>query len=338
VIEDAYVNHEALIFRRGRIYPESFPLDLYGAPYKRIVTYVQFLFKNYWLRRGAIRLRSGLWVIDTLSAGNYFHWLIDCLPRILRAEELYPDERSLLLPREFRRHPYVPFTLAAFPQIAQIGWIGLRAKARVGRVALVPRPPPFLYQPRDLAEVAKRVGELAGRPGSAPRIYLSRDVARRRRAQNERDIVRLLRSYDFEICRIDPAKPWEQIRASLGAKLIVGVHGAALSNLIFMPPGGQVLELRHGRSDVFLDAYQPLARAMGVRYRYQLCEPVSAGARLSPSVPPTASLESQAAWLNQPSRAGPLRPAGDPLYELNDMDLVVDLDLLRENLRDVPGG
>ena len=77
MIEDAFVNHEALIFRRGRIYPESFPLELYAAPYKRTVTYGRFLVKNYWLRRGAIRLRSGLWVIDTLSPGNYFHWLIE---------------------------------------------------------------------------------------------------------------------------------------------------------------------------------------------------------------------------------------------------------------------
>lgn len=338
MIEDAFVNHEALIFRRGRIYPESFPLELYAAPYKRTVTYGQFLVKNYWLRRGAIKLRSGLWVIDTLSAGNYFHWLIDCLPRILRAEQLYPDERSLLLPRDFRRHSYVSFTLAAFPQIARVGWIGLRAKARVGRVAFVPRPPPFVHQRHDLAEVARRVGLLAGPAGSAPRIYLSREDARRRRAQNERDVVRLLRSYDFEICRFDPAKPWEQIRASLGAKLIVGVHGAALSNLIFMPSGGQVLELHHGRSDVFLDAYRPLARAMGVDYRCQLCEPVSGRARLTPSVTRTGSLESQSASIKQASRTVKLRPSGDPLYELNDMDLVVDLDQLRQNLRDAPGG
>jgi capsular polysaccharide biosynthesis protein len=322
VIEDVLVNHEALVFRRGRIYRESFPLELYAAPYKRARTYSRFFVKNYWLRRGAIKLESGLWVIDTLSADSYFHWLIDCLPRILRAEELYPHERSLLLPRGFRRHRYVSFTLAAFPNIDRIGWIGTRSKARVMQLAFVPVWPPFAYPPRDLAEVARRVGALAGRAGAARRIYFSRADARRRRARNEHDVLRLLRAHDFEICQIDLAKPWEQVRVSLGARLMVGVHGAALANVIFMAAGGQLLELRHGRGDVFLDAYRPLAEAVGVDYRRQLCEP--------------APVESPFPAFDHERVAAQLRPAGDPLYKLNDMDIVVDLDLLRENLRDAP--
>jgi capsular polysaccharide biosynthesis protein len=85
--------------------------------------------------------------------------------------------------------------------------------------------------------VARRVGVLAGEPGTAPRIYFSREDAGRRRARNEDDLVRVLRAHDFQTIRVDPAKPWEQIQASMGAKLIVGVHGAALTNLMFMPRG-----------------------------------------------------------------------------------------------------
>ena len=149
--------------------------------------------------------------------------------------------------------------------------------------------------------------------------------------------MRLLRSHDFEICRIDPSKPWEPIRASLGASLIVAIHGAGLSNLIFMRPGGQLLELRHGRDDVFFDAYRPLAKAMGIDYRRQLCEPASYVAEQRASVPGTRPTEFQSASNSHESHMVELRPAGDPLYELNDVDMVVDLDLLRENLREAPG-
>jgi capsular polysaccharide biosynthesis protein len=301
-LEDVFVNHEALIFRRGRIYPESFVAPMYRARYKRESRPGAFLLKNYWLRRGAVTMPSGLWAIDNFSPDNYHHWLVDVLPRLLLAEELYPDERVLLLPRYYARQPYIPFTLQAFSRIDRIGWIGARAKTRVQRLAFVPRPPVFL---RDLlGEVANRVGSLAGAPSDARRIYFSRTDAPRRRARNEKELIRVLRSYDFEIIRIDPAKPWEQVRASLGANLIAGVHGAALTNLIFMQPGGRLLELRHGQNEVFFKAYGPLAKAMGIHYRAQICE-----------------LAHEAIG-----------------YEINNADLIVDLDLFRENLSQLAVG
>jgi capsular polysaccharide biosynthesis protein len=152
--------------------------------------------------------------------------------------------------------------------------------------------------PERLAEVARRVGVVAGEPGTARRIYYSRDDASRRRAHNEADLVRVLRAYDFQIMTIDPTKPWEQVRAGLGADLVAGVHGAALTNLIFMRWGGRVLELRHGHDEVFFEAYRPLAEMLGIEYHKQVCE-----------------LHSEAVGL-----------------EINNVDLVVDLDLLRENL------
>jgi capsular polysaccharide biosynthesis protein len=296
-LEEVLVNREALMFRRGRIYPESFVARLYAAHYRRPSRYGAFLLKNYWLRRGAVRVPSGLWVIDNFSAGSYHHWLVDVLSRLVLARKLYHCERVLLLPRHYRNQPYVPFTLQGFPEIHRVGWIGARAKVRVGRLAFVPRPP--IYLGELITEVAERVGRIGGEPGGARHIYLSRSDAQRRRARNEAEVVRVLRSYDFEILRIDPNKPWEQVRASRGAKVIVGVHGAALTNLIFMPPGGRLLELRHGHDEVFFHAYAPLAAATGVAYHDQRCD----------------LAEGAVGW------------------EINNADLIVDLDKLRENLR-----
>ena len=294
------VNHEALIFRRGRIYPESFvPGSRHAEHNDRLSRYGWFLIKNYWLRRGSVRVPFGLWAIDNYSPDSYHHWMIDVLPRLLRAEESCPDERMLLLPRYYRRQAYIAFTLQAFPRIERVGWVGPRAKARVERLTFVPRQTGDRLTAQ-IAEVSRRVGALAGAPGTARAIYFSRDDARWRRARNERDVVRELRSNDVDIVRIDPAKPWEQVRASVGARLIVGVHGAALTNFIFMPPGARLLELRHGHDEVFFDAYRPLAEALGIEYRRQTC-----------------ALAEDAEGL-----------------AINDTDIVVDLDLLRENLRD----
>ena len=308
--EDVFVNSELLIFRGCRIYRQSFVAPMYAAHYRRPSRYGLFLLRNYVLRRGATRVPSAVWVLDNFSPGSYFHWLIECLPRILHAETLHPEERVLLLPSHFRRSPYVEFTLKAFPQVRRVGWIDARAKIRVERLAFVPRPPVHLgraprYLPEQIAEVARRVGALAGAPGGTRNIYFTRADAARRRARNEKDLVRVLRSYEFDVIEIDPAKPWEQVQASRGAHLMVGVHGAALSNLIFMPPGGRLIELRRPEREgvFFFNTYRPLAEAVGIDYLAQLCEPANDA----------------------------------PGYEINDVDLTVDLDLLRENLRHATG-
>ena len=298
MLEDVFVNHEALIFRRGRIYPESFVTgSRHAAHYDRVSRYGWFLLKNYWLRRGAVTAPSGLWVIDNYSPDNYHHWMIDCLPRLLRAEEEHPDERVLFLPRYYRRQPYIPFTLKIFPRIQHINWIGPRTKTRVGQLALVPRQTGDELTSQ-LVEVARRVRAISGESDTARRLYFSRADARWRRARNEGELVQVLRSFDFEMFQIDRDKPWEQVRASAGADLIVGVHGAALTNLMFMQPGGRLLELRHGHDETYFDAYRPMAAALGIEYHTQFCE-----------------LAEEATGL-----------------AINDTDVVVDLDLLRENL------
>jgi capsular polysaccharide biosynthesis protein len=143
------------------------------------------------------------------------------------------------------------------------------------------------------------VTSLTGKPGDDRRIYFTRDDARWRRIRNEADVVRVLRQHDVAFHRIDQSRPWEQMRASAGANLIVGPHGASLTNLIFMAPGSRLLELRHPHDEDFFDAYRPLATAMGIEYTRQDCE---------------------------------LAAESDGL-PINDTDLIVDLDVLRDNLR-----
>ena len=301
-LEDVFVNAEAMIFRRGRIYPESFALPQYSEEFRRPDVYGRFLIKNHWLRRGAFRLPSALWVIDNRS-NNYFHWLVESLPRLLRAESWYPDERLLLLPEEYRRSAFVGFTLQAFPQIQDIKWIHPRTKARVNHLAYVPRlprqPPMRLPDAEEISAVRVRIAGLAAvNDASGPsRIYFTRgDVpSHRRRVRNERDVEQVLREHEFEIVRNDPATPWRQVELSRSAELMVGLHGAALTNVMFMPKGARLLELRH--PGPHWDIYRRLAEMFGVTYTSQLCKPVE---------------------------------GGEPQFA----DVVVDLDQLRESLRD----
>lgn len=308
VFNGVLVNHEGLIFRRGRIRPESFvPTSRHATYYHRPSRYAWFLLKNYALRQGTTAVPSGLWAIDNYSP-SYHHWMVDVLPRILRAEECHPEASVLLLPRYYQSFAYIHFTLQAFPCIERVGWISNRHKARVAELAWVPRQTDRL--PEQLAEIARRLGALAGEPGDARRIYISRAADRWRRARNEPEVARELRAHGFEIVQIDAARPWEGVRTAMGAKVIAGVHGAGLTNLIFLPPDGHVIEFRHRYDDLFFNAYRPLAEGLGLAYHAQKCD---------------------SAFDGEP-------PAIDKanIIEINMGDLVIDLDELRETLRALP--
>jgi capsular polysaccharide biosynthesis protein len=258
-LHDVFVNHEGVIFRSGRIHPRSFAWEGNAEHYRRPTRYGAFLVKNA-LRR-TVHVDEAAWIVDDWS-GNYFHWVTESLARLVSIENL---PSTLLIPRHYRHHPYVEFTLRGFPEIQRVGWVGLKVRARVGRLHCPPRldgwPAP------KLREVSRRIASLTGNEG-LKRLYIMRENASRRRLTNHREVGQLLRKYHFEALHIDPARPQEQISALKSAECLVAVHGAALTNLMFMPPGANVIELRSSGN---FDCFRPIAKAFGLRYHAQSC-------------------------------------------------------------------
>jgi hypothetical protein len=96
------------------------------------------------------------------------------------------------------------------------------------------------------------------------RIYIPRGKARNgRKMINEQDVITLLEMFNFSI--IDPGllSVREQSMVFNGADLIVGPHGSAFANILFMSKGA-VIELVHGSYDPFHDYL--LARSKGIEF------------------------------------------------------------------------
>jgi capsular polysaccharide biosynthesis protein len=257
-LRNVCVNHEGLIFRGPRILRESFVRDMDAAHYRRPSRYAAFLVKNLLRRRESVD--QAIWVVDNWSPDSYFHWMSECLPRLVAAG----DASALLLPAYYRRQPYVGFTLRAFPEFP-VTWVGLRTRVHIDQLIfpLIPRFGP------ELREVAARVSSLVPAGSGPDRLYLPR-LAGRRRIANERDVARLLHREGFARLEIDGSDPAAQVQAAASATFIVGPHGAQLTNCMFMR-SGKVLELRQGDDDEFWDWYGPFAEALGLRYQGLRC-------------------------------------------------------------------
>jgi capsular polysaccharide biosynthesis protein len=84
---------------------------------------------------------------------------------------------------------------------------------------------------------------VAGRGLAADRLFLSRSDAAHRFLVNEEELFSALSVHGFR--RIVPGRMTvrEQIEAFSRARMIVAPHGAALTNIIFCPPGLQLIEI-----------------------------------------------------------------------------------------------
>lgn len=107
-------------------------------------------------------------------------------------------------------------------------------------------------------------GEAEARQDGGRRLYVSRADASRRRLLNEHELISALASYEFEVIVPGEMSFRDQIRIFSQASLVVGCHGAALTNLVFAPPGCGTVEIAP-KPIAYIDDFRIIAECLGQR-------------------------------------------------------------------------
>ena len=210
-----------------------------------------------------------LGVLATRGDVNYFHFMIDVLPRLgvlaMCPEILPPTRWYVPAQTRFQRELLDRFGISADSRIDSTKVRHVRAECLV-----VPAPPSMrLVNPPWLVEFLRE--RLLSTPDSrvpGRSIYVTRGSgANNRRIINEPQLVDMLSARGFRV--IDPGQMSvaEQIQAFAEASVIVSPHGAALSNLVFASPGSWVVEL-FPAGGVVLDFWKLASGVAGLEYRY----------------------------------------------------------------------
>lgn len=208
-----------------------------------------------------------LGVLATRGDRNYYHFLIEALPRIWVLEQ-----RPEIAPPDLW---YVPATTRFQQELLDL--MGITAAGRIdsdiyphvqadclvvpGLASLAGENPPSVV---DFLR-ARLLGRAS--QGGGRRVYVARSAgANNRRVVNEDEMLALLRGRGFEV--VDPGRMSvrEQIACFASASVVVSPHGAALANLVFSPPGALVVELFP--AGCVLPDYWRLASSGGLKYRY----------------------------------------------------------------------
>lgn len=211
---------------------------------------------------------------DQWSAENYYHWLVDTLPRLLMLRQTHPHI-LLMLPQPLppRQLPDYVSCSAAVLGFLQYLPITTRQVLHAGCVILPELTAPSLTQNPELIKQVRTELISALHPEPAPatrRIYAARAIGGVRTIVNEAEVDVLLQEFDFEKIYFEQLTFVQQISLMRHTAVFLGVHGAGMTNMLFLQDEAVVIELLN---EVYGDlCYYRLASCLDLTY---FCAPSS---------------------------------------------------------------
>lgn len=208
------------------------------------------------------------------SEGNYYHWMIDTLPRIhlLKLSGFFEKIDFFVVPQY--AYPFQKETL----QILGIGKEKIIVPAKhqfhvtADRlfVSSHPRGEKSFLIPDWVFDFYKNHfshGEVSSTAIQAPYVYISRADSPKRKVSNEEEILPFLREAGFQVFQLSKLGFQEQICLFAQAKIILSSHGAGLVNMVFCK--NKSVKLIEFYSEGFVHAYfYDVAFKMGIEYHF----------------------------------------------------------------------
>lgn len=175
---------------------------------------------------------------------NYYHWVINWLPRLFLYESLGLD-CPILVNKKFGKMQ--ENVLAKLFPWATEKVVKLSSNVKVSNLYI----PNFflnpLHSPFAIGRLRSRVfggyyNDLCI-PKYSKNIYISRKNANTRKITNELELLDGLSKFDYEVLELEKMDWLNQVNAFFHAKCIISPHGAGLTNLIFTTKNPKVLEI-----------------------------------------------------------------------------------------------
>ncbi len=209
-------------------------------------------------------LDRGVWITQNWT-WMYFHWMTDALTRLIALEgevEKFP----VLLPIAYKSYPYIveSLELLGYEYVCYTPTQRFRIKE-----LLLPShtASPGNYNALFLNQLRQRFLESTTTTNSHRKIFISRSKATQRFISNEEELISLLSSFGFEIHVFEQYSLSKQVALMRDTQCLLGIHGAGLTNMLFMPSAGSVIELRN-RGDHHNNCYFSMASELNHAYYY----------------------------------------------------------------------
>jgi len=169
----------------------------------------------------------------------WWHWLVDCLPRIHCLQQAYPDERIVLLMPAEMGSTFKSSLESVLPENFEVKYMPSKSWVKVDRMLL-----PSYVSTRSNGHVPYEYYDfirsrvfasfnLPDRHVQTERIYVSRAKAAYRRILNEKHLMELLSLFGFRSVKPETMSFREQVELFHKADMVVSAHGSNWGNILF---------------------------------------------------------------------------------------------------------
>jgi capsular polysaccharide biosynthesis protein len=266
VYDHCYITHSGLAVKRLRLLEET---GFANVP-PRVTRHFRRYARYKLLTEPRLRIsRPNLLLIHNHWASGYHHWLTEACVKLKAIE---PESYAVMLPASYGHFARDSLRLLGCKDIVDVpAGRGVVASS----VTIVANPYSGRFNPLDVAWLRDRLTSICGHPhGSHQRVYLQRAHDRVRKVENEAEVMQALAQYGFTTVDAAVLTFEDQVKLFSGCEVLVGVHGAGLTNCLFMKPGGRVLELYRALAPGgpgMNTCYWNLSVAADLTYYYQFC-------------------------------------------------------------------
>ena len=203
---------------------------------------------------------------------NYYHWLIDVLPRLIILEKQFRKKNINLLVPDYNIS-YQKESLNCFIKDKKINLISLynHKFCQFKKIILCSNNENFEYfnfallskMKKKILHQAQKKNVFFGK--TFEKIYISRIDARNKRSFKDNvKIEKFLIKQGFKILVLSKYSFLEKAMIFNGAKIIIGLHGAGLANIVFSKRKTKIIEIT---SNKWPDMFEKLSKCMNLSYK-----------------------------------------------------------------------
>lgn len=183
-------------------------------------------------------LSGSYYTIASPYFDNYYHWVIEVLPRLFAYDSVSADKPRLIVNADLRSWQLESLALAGFKKEELV-----TLKNEYLQLEDLYLPSHIGINPITLEWLRQKFARDTQSESTSTRVYITRRRAARRRLLNESELETILQKHGFIMAAMEDLSFAEQVQLFARAEAIVSIHGAGLTNMVFAPAGCRIMEI-----------------------------------------------------------------------------------------------
>ena len=211
---------------------------------------------------------------------NYFHMLVEALPKLLLAEQAgCPADAPILVQENLHKNileavhrvangrPVIEIPVGAGVTVGELWYVSDLSRVLSTAVQSVDVTYDIVVAPDAVRGISRRIAPDRKSGKASRKVYLAR-ISNRRLLHNEADLIALMKDKGFEVVDTASMDLQQQIDLFDEAAVMIAPTGASLTNLLWCQPGASALILVPDHPQTNVNIFNHIGNALGVEVEF----------------------------------------------------------------------